>query len=192
METEDIFAAIIDVYNGTTSANNGFTRRLSNEDEIKDRGRSVEGLLQTGNIEHDRLTAAFNEEITSAEPIGETEEFYAEDEDGEIRVLNAEVIDLIEDAAHEGELSIEGMRAMGIINADFDTTSGIVTERDIERAQDLQAKEQQNWRMEDGMLIVLCPKCYSDKLYIGGGGMYGCFDCDEEFYFNTSLGDFLV
>lgn len=189
MENDALFAYILEIYGGTIGANSGFARRLSESDEIKDRGRTIEGFADSGDAKHDELTRAFNEEIISTTPVGETERFIAEDEDGEIHEFDAEVIDLVFDAAKEGELSIEGMRSLGIIAPDFNTTSDVLTDDAIERAQNLQSGEQQNWRMEDGFIIVLCPKCGSEKLYIGGGGLYGCFDCDAEFYFDMNLND---
>jgi hypothetical protein len=192
LSNEDLFALVINIYDGNDDQNLNINRRLTSNDEIRNRGKSIEGFAESGDANHDMLTKSFHEEISSVRSLGTTESFIVEEEDGEVKTIEAEVIDMLDDAAKEGELSIEGMRSLGLVASNFDTTTDIISDEALEGAQKLRGGQQKNWRLEDGIPIVLCPKCGSDKLCIGFGGMYSCFDCGAEFHFDTNLGDSMI
>lgn len=189
-DTETIQLAL-DLYT-ENSPKTAATIRLSNDAEIKDRGKSIEGYAETGDAEHDKATRSIADYLENSIVKKPVEEFFVEDEDGDIRTLDAEVIDLIDDAAAEGQLSIEGMRALGLVNPNFDTTRDEVTSEIILSADHLVEHSADNWRHdEDGMLVILCPNCRKEAIYPLGEGMFGCFDCDTEFMFKLNLGDVL-
>lgn len=188
---EELVQIALDLY-AENSPNVTRPFRLSNEDEIKNRGTSIEGYAETGDAEHDSITRNIADYLENTVVKKPTEEFVIEDEDGDTRFFDAEVIDLIDDAAAEGQLSVEGMRALGLVGANFDTTKDEVTSEIILSADQLVDKDAENWRHDDdGMLIIQCPNCRKEAIYPLGEGMFGCFDCDTEFMFKLNLGDVL-
>jgi len=187
---EESLDKALDLYAGTNTVQTPRTFRLTNDEEVKNRGTSIEGYAKTGNEVHDNRTKMLAEAIESSIDKRSTEAFTIEDEDGDVRTFDAEVIDMIDDAAEAGELSVEGMRALGIVSQNFDTTKGVVSEDSILMADKLVSQEETNWYYNDqGHLTILCPSCRCEKIYPMGEAMFGCFECDTEFKFTMNLGD---
>jgi hypothetical protein len=183
-------ALAIDLYENTGAAS-APAFRLTDQDVIKNRGTSKEGYIDSGDKEHDDTT---KELANTIKEVSHTRHgvttFLIEDEDGEVHNFDAEVIDMLGDAAAEGELSVEGMRAIGLIEADFDTTKNSVSGIVLTAADNLVHQDKKNWRIDnDGFLVIMCPACESEKIYPMGENMFGCFDCDKEFEFRHNLGD---
>jgi len=190
--TENLLESIslVDKLYQDTNAQSAPTFRLNNDDTIKNRGTLVDGFVDSGDLEHDTATKELATQIDDSIDRRAKEVFVIEDEDGEVREFEAEVIDMLEDAAAEGELSIEGMRAMGIVGLDFDTTKDTVSGIVLSAADELVTKEENNWYVDaDGFLIILCPMCRCEKIYPMGENMFGCFECDAEFLFRHNLCD---
>lgn len=180
----------ISLYEGAKTSN-VILSRIENSDNIKTRGISVEGYVETENEEHVQNTKKLAQLIENSVSVLEKEAFTVEDEDGETREMYADVIDLIDDAASEGELSIEGMRSLGIIDLDFNPKKDKVGEFQLRAAEDLVQRQSDNWIVgEDGYVTILCPKCFGQRIYpFGEGNKFGCFDCDTEFIFKHNLAD---
>lgn len=188
---EEGVALVEKIYEESAQSKSPSAFRLSNLDVIKDRGKIVDGYSESGDKEHDETTINLASIIGSTVVSSGVESFVIEEEDGEVREFDAEVLDLIHDAAAEGQLSVEGMRAMGLVGMDFDTTKDVVSNEIITSVHQLAAQnEKKNWNYDaDGFLIILCPSCESDKIYPMGESMFGCFQCDAEFKFTHNLGD---
>lgn len=188
---EDSIALTEKIYEESAQGKSTSAFRLSNQDVIKDRGKVVDGYSDSGDKEHDDTTKFLANIIDSTVVSKGVESFVVDEEDGEIREFDAEVVDLIEDAAAEGQLSVEGMRAMGLVGMDFDTTKDKITDEIITSAHQLtQQPEKKNWSYDaDGFLTIFCPSCGEDKIYPMGESMFGCFKCDTEFKFTHNLGD---
>lgn len=183
-------AIVLALYENTSVAS-APAFRLTDQDSIKNRGTIKEGYIDSGDEEHDSTTKELASSIkeVSSSRFGVTT-FLIEDEDGEVHNFDAEVINMLDDAAAEGELSLEGMRAIGLIEADFDTTKNSVSGIVLTAADNLIHQDKQNWRTDsDGFLVIMCPSCSSEKIYPMGENMFGCFDCDKEFEFRHNLGD---
>lgn len=188
---EESIANVEKLYEESNSNKTNTAFRLNNHDGIKDRGKVVDGYSESGDVLHDSATKQLAEGIGSTVVSQGLESFTVEEEDGEVRIFDAEVIDLIDDAASLGHLSVEGMRAVGIIDMSFDTTTENITEEIIASAHQLtKQSENKNWDYDsEGFLIIYCPSCGLDKVYPMGDSMFGCFECDTEFKFMHNLGD---
>lgn len=186
-------AAIVEkIYEESSQNKSSSAFRLNNTEVIKNRGKIVDGYSESDNKEHNETTINLAKIIDSTMAPSNLELFVVEEEDGDVREFNAEIVDLIHDAAYEGQLSVEGMRAMGIVGMDFDTTKDVLTDDIITSAHQLtNQNKKKNWTYDsDGFLIILCPFCESDKIYPMGESMFSCFKCDTEFKFVHNLGDF--
>lgn len=188
---EESIANVEKLYEESNSTKLNSTFRLNNHDGIKDRGKVVDGYSESGDLLHDNATQQLADDIGSTVVPKILESFVVEEEDGEVREFDAEVIDLIDDAASLGHLSVEGLRAIGVIDMSFDTTTEDITEDIIVSAHQLtNQNEKQNWDYDSqGFLIIYCPSCGLDKVYPMSDSMFGCFECDTEFKFMHNLGD---
>jgi hypothetical protein len=156
---------------------------MSNQDDIKSRGESF-----VCEDKDDEISKHFKE-------INNPKELFIsaiEDEDGVVTELKAEVVDLIDDAAYFGELSIEGVRAIGALDISFDTTKNNLSEDEIRNLYQPGVRQKpENTRLDEhGRTVILCPSCNEDKIYPIGDGMFSCFDCDTEFRFDCSSEDY--
>ena len=166
-------------------------QRIENTSTVKNRGVIVEGYVNTGDDAHDAMTKNLAESITDTSSYN-SEIFKIEDGDGEIHEMQVEVINMIDDAADEGALSIEGLRAVGAIEVNHDNLKQILTDGDvIELGNKFRKTNSSNWKKDEyDNLIILCEKCNSEKIYpFGYDDLFGCFDCNAEFQFKINLSD---
>lgn len=183
--------AIAEEFYKITNSKPLLAQRIENTSTVKNRGVIVEGYVNTGDDAHDAMTKNLAESITDTSSYN-SEIFKIEDGDGEIHEMQVEVINMIDDAADEGALSIEGLRAVGAIEVNHDNLKQILTDGDvIELGNKFRKTNSSNWKKDEyDNLIILCEKCNSEKIYpFGYDDLFGCFDCNAEFQFKINLSD---
>lgn len=168
------------------------TQRISNNSDIQNRGTSISGELTIGEMSPE--TIQLQKEIESLYGLDSSERKTIDVvSNGEnVGEFYVETIDMLADAAIIGELSVEGMRAMNLIGVDFDTTNDEVPEDVLTLMKERSEQPNStNWYVNAlGVITVYCPECKSESIYPDGNFMFGCFNCNKEFYFYHNLSDF--
>ena len=107
-----------------------------------------------------------------------------EDFDDSIRFIDAENIDLIDDF-DDDDLSIEGQRATGMIDTNFDTLENL--EMKINHRNKI--KEGILEIFDDGSFIITCPHTGSTNVYKIDSSTYASFESDQPFKITFNLAD---
>lgn len=101
----------------------------------------------------------------------------------ELRSNSEDAINLIEDA-NISDLSVEGLRNIGLIDPRFNSNTDILPKFESE---ELIGKI---YFDENGSIMsVECPNCMQKDCYFISLDKYGCFGCDKEFKVPMEMGD---
>lgn len=104
--------------------------------------------------------------------------------DDSIRFMDAENIDLIDDF-DDDDLSIEGQRATGMIDTNFDTLENL----EIKINHRNKIKEGILEIFDDGSFVITCPHTGSTNVYQIDSSTYASFESDQPFKITFNLAD---
>ncbi len=168
------------------------TQRISNDSDIQNRGVSISGELTIGEMSPETIQLQKEIESLYGQDSSERKTIDVVSNGEDVGAFYVESIDMLEDASMMGELSVEGMRAMNLIGVDFDTTCDEVPEDMLTLMKERSEKPNStNWYVNaSGAITIYCPECKSESIYPAGNFMFGCFNCNKEFYFYHNLSDF--